>query len=115
MGNMKCRPVEEMSERSIANFWSHVNKDGQIRSELLGPCWEWTASLFDEGYGQFKGGPSTRAHRVAYELMVGPCPPELEPDHLCEFRACVNPSHLEWVTHGENLRRKYGREAERTW
>ena len=29
----------------------------------------------------------------------------LEPDHLCRNRSCVRPSHLEAVTHLENMRR----------
>jgi hypothetical protein len=29
-------------------------------------------------------------------------------DHLCRVRCCVNPWHLEPVTHGENLRRGIG-------
>jgi hypothetical protein len=102
-----------MTDRSIQNFWSHVNKLGQIRVEHLGHCWEWTASKFDMGYGQFKGGPSTRAHRVAWELVKGPCPLGLEAEHLCNYAGCVNPDHIDWVTHGVNLsqmgnRKQYG-------
>jgi hypothetical protein len=94
---MRCRSVSEMTARSIANFWSHVDKTDE--------CWLWTASVFvANGYGQFKGGPSTRAHRVAWELVKGPCPkPPLEPNHKCRVRRCVNPDHIEWVTHKENL------------
>jgi hypothetical protein len=29
----------------------------------------------------------------------------MEVDHLCRVRHCVNPEHLEWVTHSENIRR----------
>lgn len=44
-------------------------------------------------------------HTVAYELLVGPIPKGLEPDHLCRVRACVRPSHIEPVTPRENVRR----------
>lgn len=84
-------------------FWPKVDQSGA--------CWLWTASLDGKGYGQIwnghKGEGSTmlRAHRVAYELVVGPIPEGLELDHLCRVTACVNPAHLEPVTHRENQRR----------
>lgn len=82
-------------------FWSKVDRSG-------GPdaCWLWTGAPID-GYGTFtvSTGVSRRAHRVAYELQVGPIPAGLEIDHLCRVKLCVNVKHLEAVTHAENLRR----------
>lgn len=82
-------------------FWPKVNRDG------ADGCWLWTASLNDAGYGQIYNGAGRpeRAHRVAYELLVGPIPPGLHLDHLCRVRHCVNPAHLEPVTIAENNRR----------
>lgn len=74
-------------------------------------CWAWIGSINREnGYGQFThretGVPtSMRAHRAVYELLVGPIPEGLTIDHLCCNKACVRPSHLEPVTHVENMRR----------
>jgi hypothetical protein len=45
------------------------------------------------------------AHDFFYRLLVGPVPAGLELDHLCRVKLCVNPIHLEPVTHLENMRR----------
>lgn len=87
-----------------------MKKDWVIRFESKferGPgCWLWKASKLDGGYGSFHAIDRTRgAHRVAYELYVGPIPPGFQLDHLCRKPACVNPAHLEPVTISENVRR----------
>lgn len=69
-------------------------------------CWEWTGGLGSAGYGRITfGGKRDGAHRVSYELYVGPIPAGLEIDHLCRNRKCVNPDHLEPVTRRVNLLR----------
>ena len=67
------------------SFWTHVNRAGAE------DCWEWTGYITPDGYGQF--GRNGRSHRIAYELTIGMIPDELEIDHLCRNRACVNPAH----------------------
>lgn len=67
-------------------------------------CVEWTGARHSAGYGLMPAS-STRAHRVVYERVVGPIPPGLVLDHLCRNRVCVNPAHLEPVTHRTNLLR----------
>ena len=76
-------------------FWSKVEKTED--------CWNWTAQLTENGYGHFKAWRSdawkkVRAHRVSYEMAVGPIPTDFQVDHLCGNRRCVNPTHLEAVT-----------------
>lgn len=71
-----------------------------------GACWPWLGSQNDKGYGSACiQGRCGRAHRLIYEFLVGPVPQGLELDHLCRNRLCVNPAHMEPVTHRENVRR----------
>jgi hypothetical protein len=72
-------------------------------------CWEWNLRLDKKGYGRTKlqghRDQLFQAHRVMYELLIGPIPDGLQLDHLCRVRHCVNPIHLEPVTSAENSRR----------
>lgn len=68
-------------------------------------CWT-RVGLPADRYSHAKYGErNVCGHRAVYELLVGPIPHGLELDHLCRNRACVNPLHLEPVTHKENVRR----------
>lgn len=66
------------------------------------PCWIWQLYKDEWGYGYEGKRP---AYRVYYEARFGSVPKGLELDHLCRVPSCVNPDHLEAVTHGENMRR----------
>jgi hypothetical protein len=69
-------------------------------------CWIWTGACQSASYAvAYYKGNARRVHRIIYGLLVGPIPQGLEIDHLCKVRCCVNPYHLEPVTHLENLRR----------
>lgn len=72
-------------------------------------CWIWQGHIGPKGYGQVRGKSGTQpAHQAAYEEWKGAIPTGMEPDHLCKVRSCVNPDHLEAVTHRENLLRSGG-------
>ena len=74
--------------------------------DVTSSCWLWKRPNRSIGYGYVTvRGKHQPAHRVAYELFVGAIPEGLEIDHLCRVRRCVNPDHLEAVTHAENMRR----------
>ena len=87
-------------------FWARVDKQES--------CWIWTGTTAGSGYGSFyvEGGRAGRvrmyAHRWSYEQGKRPIPDGMELDHLCRVRRCVNPDHLEPVTHAENHRRRSG-------
>lgn len=67
-------------------------------------CWIWTGTRDSNGYGlvNLPDRYRTTAHRVSYELYVGPIPDGMVIDHLCKNPQCVNPAHLEPVTNYEN-------------
>lgn len=72
------------------------------------PCWIWRGYLNKKGYGILRlHGHARFAHRVAYEALVGPIPDNHEIHHKCWNRSCVNPAHLEAVTHAVNLRESH--------
>lgn len=62
-------------------------------------CWLWTGSVSQEGYAKYS---KVYVHRIMYEEFKGTIPEELEIDHRCRVKHCVNPMHLEAVTTQEN-------------
>lgn len=78
-------------------------------------CWMWTAATNGNGYGKFMAadGRQVYAHRFAYEQAYGPIPEGLVIDHLCRNHGCVNPAHLDAVTHRQNLLRGEGPTAQK--
>jgi len=85
----------------------------QARDRLLGRvtvsergCWLWTGAVHGNGYGAFRlNGKQIGAHRAAYTILVGPIPNDKELDHLCRTPTCINPAHLEAVSHQTNVHR----------
>ena len=68
-----------------------------------GDCWSWLGAAIPTGYGHFGvNGKAKKAHRISYELFVGPIPDGMHVCHSCDTPACVNPDHL-WIgTHRAN-------------
>lgn len=70
-------------------------------------CWNWSLSRNSRGYGlchrrDWRG----LAHRFAYVNLIGDIANDMQLDHLCMNKACVNPEHLEAVSAIENARRE---------
>lgn len=98
---LKSRTGKNIPTRE-QRFWSKVDKTAT--------CWNWFGGTNDKNYGLFElGTRKIYVHRYSYELLVRTIPKGLELDHLCENSRCVNPEHLEPVTHMENVRRYYER------
>lgn len=90
----------ELTKEQIARlFWAKVNKTSE-------GCWEWTGRKLPIGYGTLTiAKRRLYSHRVSYEIHKGQIPEGLHIDHLCRYRACCNPEHLEAVTCRENVLR----------
>ncbi len=94
----------EFTPDFLTKFWSRVKKSNN--------CWEWTATLDGRGYGKcYWKHKQLSSHIISYQLMVGDVPEGLELDHLCRNKKCVNPDHLEAVTHRENMLRGFAPSA----
>lgn len=88
----------EAIERFVQKF--EISDDG---------CWRWTARVDRLGYGRFWDHGQHYPHRWLWQYLFGPVPKGLELDHLCRVPGCINPDHLEAVTHMENVRRGISR------
>lgn len=97
-----------ISDRVARTFW------GKVDVGEPDECWPWLGKTF-RGYGRFKlrGVPRNACHIA---LTLGgkdrPAPPNDYALHgdFCT-RGCVNPGHLRWGSHAENMqdRRRLGR------
>ena len=95
--------LSNYGEPADVRFWQKVD-----RSAGDAACWPWTGGTGGYGHGIFyteAGGGLIHAHKWLWEQMNGPVPPGLELDHLCRTPGCVNPAHMEAVTHRENVLR----------
>jgi len=80
-------------------FWRYVRKTDS--------CWLWTGATTNGGYGVINRGERglglVRAHRLSYEMHVGPIPEGQMACHRCDTPRCVNPAHLFLGSQSENM------------
>lgn len=90
----------------MERFWAKVDKRGPEE------CWLWTGAIVRK-YGMFAvrlNGKRymKKAHRIAYEIFMGPIPEGLVLDHICHVESCVNPFHLRPATVKQNAENRTG-------
>src|SRR5688572_21396248 len=69
-------------------------------------CWRWLATKNNKGYGMIGINAAIGkrlAHRVSYELYVGPIPDGLCVLHHCDNPECTRPDHLFLGTKKDNM------------
>jgi hypothetical protein len=101
---MRYKSIPKLTTEQIGRFWERIDVHQPAG------CWEWRGAQIKGGYGQFAtfrhGG--FMAHRVAYELLIGPIAQGMQLDHLCRNRLCCNPDHLQPVSAMVNTHRGHG-------
>ncbi len=100
-----------LTEQQLYNFWAKVNKDGPIHpyKPELGQCWIWTASTNGRGYSRFRlGTKKMGGHNISVWISGRDIPEDMQVNHTCCVRSCVNPEHLEVVTRQEDSDYKCG-------
>jgi len=99
----------------VERYWAKVDKttyhygwsaECVATGELLGKCWEWTASKQNGGHGQFWfNGKPVKAHRFAWYLEHGEMPAKgLVIHHRCDNAVCQNVAHMEVMTLSEHMK-----------
>lgn len=68
-------------------------------------CWPWKGALHRQGYGLVAVNRRMySASRLAYQLIAGEIPKDMQVMHICDNPPCCNPKHLRLGTQDENAK-----------
>lgn len=82
-----------------------------VRTSVSSDCWQWSGAK-SRGYGLLSNGwkkSPHKAHRLSYELFIGEIPSGMVVRHKYDNPECINPDHLEIVTHKDNVHDRVSR------
>lgn len=109
-GSKERGRVKGESKRFIRGHNGRVllEKRFWLKVRLGEKCWSWVGSKNVTGYGLIQTGThdypvSSLAHRISWEINVGPIPGGLCVLHACDNPECTRPSHLFLGTHQDNM------------
>lgn len=93
-------------------FWSKVDKNGPFPTHqpALGQCWIWKGSANELGYGHIqkgkRGAGKIRAPWASKLLNEESIPLGQNALHKCDNAHCVNPDHIFFGSHADNVHDK---------